>query len=443
MNQSSRRTIQMNNRKFILSLTAATALLFSACGDDKAPPADEALTFTKVTAGGNQHYEGTDARGAHTCAIASDGTLWCWGSGGYGQLGTGSYATSTTPVQVGTETDWIDVQAGGHRTCGIRGADGVGTLWCWGSNFKYGDNDYSDPLPGLLGLGDSFDDVIDVNEPTQVGEEDDWAQVAMANHHTCAIRDDGSDRTLWCFGSNSNGALGDNTQVDRNEPVQEDGGYTDWASVTGSRTGYESNQTCGVREDGSDRTVWCMGYQGAYGLPTQSNVPSQLGTDTDFDRISVSGDQTNCFIKTDGTLWCGSGNNHGQVGDGTFDSATPQKQVGEDETWTDVSVGQQHVCGINNGAMYCWGRDHRGELGLGADHSKAGCVQGYHGYNGLWDCTLPALADDTNTWESVSCGKGQCCGITDGGDVYCWGDNQYGATGVTTASIINTPTKVE
>jgi alpha-tubulin suppressor-like RCC1 family protein len=434
-------------RKINLTLLLSLfAIGLTACGDDKTtpPPEPGPLTFSKVSAGGQVHYEVTMDRAAHTCALSTDGTAWCWGNGGFGQLGTGSYASSTTPVQVGSEADWIDIQTGGNRTCGIRGAEGKGTLWCWGSNRKWSQPDYSDQIWGLLGLGNTYGGIDDVNEPTQVGTAADWVQVGLANHHTCGIRDDGSDRTLWCWGSNSNGAIGNDDSGSGeyvNEPVQELGYYTDWASTSASRVGYESNMNCGIRDDEGDRTVWCMGY-GGYGLPS-GTVPTQFGADTDWSKVVVSGDQSNCLIKEDGTLYCASGNNHGQAGDGTFNSIGTPTQVGTDDTWTDVSIGQQHVCGINDGALYCWGRNHTGSLGLGEDLSDySECSDSNHSY-AYWDCNAPLLADDDNTWSSVSCGKEQCCGVTDGGDVYCWGSNAYGATGVTTAGIVYTPTKVE
>jgi len=68
----------------------------------------------------------------HTCAVASNGTLWCWGANWSGQLGDGTNDDKNTPTQVGTGTDWESVAAGWYHTCGVKTG---GTLWCWGANW--------------------------------------------------------------------------------------------------------------------------------------------------------------------------------------------------------------------------------------------------------------------------------------------------------------------
>ncbi|MEZ4819859.1 MAG: hypothetical protein R3A45_08175 [Bdellovibrionota bacterium] len=124
-----------------------------------------------------------------------------------------------------------------------------------------------------------------VNTPTQVGTADDWTQLSLSNHSGCGIRDDVLIKPYIVLGINSQGALangveGNDTFV--NEPRQENGEYTDWIAVFGSRQGYESNNQCGIRKDGDDQTLWCWGndtgfISGTQTTPTQSQVWTQIG----------------------------------------------------------------------------------------------------------------------------------------------------------------------
>jgi hypothetical protein len=395
-----------------------------------------AITWKFVSSGGMLHDYQLDAS-AHTCAIDSDDALWCWGSGRWGQLGKGDYSSSMTPVQVGTDTGWTQVSVGGLRTCGIRG----GALYCWGANRSYSDN--GSGVYGLLGLGVDYDAIDTVAEPTQVGTDTDWVYISNGSVHSCGIRSDGTNKTLWCWGKNDQGAVGDGSTDDRNAPVQEDGEYTDWATVYGG-WGYEGNVTCGIRDDGAtptpSRTIWCWGY-GNYDYAGNA-YPEQMGSDTDWQTADL-GPLELCAIKTSGALYCQGYSAHGQQGQGNYTSQNSMAQIGTDTTWTDVNVGRGHVCGINNGKMYCWGRNHIFELGLGADTTGfASCATNHDGGITV-DCTSPELVDDTNTWTSVASGRSANCGITDAGLLYCWGDNQFGQTGIADALTVYTPEQVK
>jgi alpha-tubulin suppressor-like RCC1 family protein len=129
--------------------------------------------------------------GYYTCALANDQHAWCWGSGIYGQLGVGGIGVIATPTQVNDAT-WRALAAGYYHTCGIQSD---GSLWCWGLN----DN-------GQLGDGS----LESRDTPTQVGDPNDhtWTAVAAGAAHSCATRSDG---TMWCWGSNLYGQLGDGT----------------------------------------------------------------------------------------------------------------------------------------------------------------------------------------------------------------------------------------
>ena len=133
--------------------------------------------------------------GAHTCAIRTDETLWCWGDNAYGQLGDGTTGSSTVPAPIAPEMAWRDVTTGSEHTCAIR-VDG--TLWCWGSDST-----------GATGLGTTWSATL---TPTQVGVDTDWLIVDGRGYHTCGIR---SDRSLWCWGYNLDGQIGDGSDTER------------------------------------------------------------------------------------------------------------------------------------------------------------------------------------------------------------------------------------
>ena len=202
----------------------------------------------------------------HTCGIRGAGTLWCWGRNSDGQLGDGSYTDSNVPVQEASEaTDWTQVAAGRGHSCGIRG---TGTLWCWGRN-----------ADGELGDGSYSSSSV----PVQVGTASDWTRVSAGAWVSCGIRGGG---TLWCWGDNYYGQLGVGSYTDSNVPVQEATGATDWTRVVAGPF-----HSCGIRRPG---TLWCWGLnvhgQLGNGTDTFSNVPVQEATAaTDWTDIAVIG----------------------------------------------------------------------------------------------------------------------------------------------------------
>jgi len=162
-------------------------------------------TNWKQVAGGNYH----------TTAIKTDGTLWTWGRNDYGQLGNNTTISRSTPVTTFTGgTNWKQVSCGnGYTTAAIK-TDG--TLWTWGYNYdgQLGDNTTTQR-----------------NTPiTTFAGGTNWKQVAGGYRHTAAIKTDG---TLWTWGYNYDGQLGNNTTISRSTPVTTFAGGTNWKQVAG------------------------------------------------------------------------------------------------------------------------------------------------------------------------------------------------------------------
>lgn len=135
-----------------------------------------------------------------TYATKTDGTLWSWGANAYGQLGIGNTTTYSSPKQVGALTNWLQVTASEYFTLAVKTN---GTLWSWGGGSFY----------GVLGLGNT----TNYSSPKQVGALTSWLTVACGKYHVAAIK---TDNTLWTWGRNQRGQLGDTTTVDKSSPVQ-------------------------------------------------------------------------------------------------------------------------------------------------------------------------------------------------------------------------------
>jgi len=154
-----------------------------------------AFVPTQVTGTG---FTSVGAGASHTCATHTDGSLACWGLNDSGQLGDGTTAQQSVPNPV-SGSDWAVVGAGASHSCAIK-TDG--TLWCWGNNST-----------GQLGDGTMSPHLLPTKVTTPAGP---WSTIALGNGHTCASLTNGS---LYCWGDNSKGQLGDGTTTQRSRPI--------------------------------------------------------------------------------------------------------------------------------------------------------------------------------------------------------------------------------
>jgi alpha-tubulin suppressor-like RCC1 family protein len=190
------------------------------------------------TISGGTNWKTVSAGNAHTAAIKTNGELWTWGYGAFGQLGNNATTNRSSPVQtVSGDMSWRSVSAGRFHTAAIK-TDG--SLWLWGS--------------GSAGkLGNNSD--INQSSPVQtVSAGNTWRTVSAGNAHTAAIKTNGE---LWLWGEGSFSQLGTNATTSRSSPVQTVSGGTNW------RTASVGNyQTAGIKTDGS---LWMWG-RGGYGI---------------------------------------------------------------------------------------------------------------------------------------------------------------------------------
>jgi alpha-tubulin suppressor-like RCC1 family protein len=338
----------------------------------------------------------------HTCAIAANGGLWCWGPNSYGILGDGTTLQRSVPVQVGSDTNWAQVHAGSSSTCGLRDDQ---TLWCWGHN----------------GFGEMGDGTTSTGRlsPGQVGSDANWAQASNAGVYNCSLRD---DQTLWCWGRNDVGQLGDGTTTDRHLPAQL-GTDADWTSVS---SGY-MNTVCAIR---ADQTLWCWdeNSRGKVGDGTVEtrHAPVQVGSGADWAQVSVGGVAT-CGLRDDQTLWCWGEESYGIVGGDTSERRRSPMQIGSGDNWTQVAVGGRHACAIRaDHTLWCWGSNTSGAL---ANPSVA-------------DQHAPQQVGADTDWMQVSAGFNAACGVRADETVWCWGENAKGQVGNATTTNQYAPVEV-
>ena len=275
-----------------------------------------------------------------------------------------------------------------------------------GTLWGWGYNHY-----GQLGLGD----IANKNVPTKVGTDTSWASVAAGQSHTLAVKTDG---TLWAWGYNLYGQLGlgnSGVGTDRNVPTQV-GTDTNWASVAAGN--YHS---LAVKTDG---TLWAWGYNidgelglGDNGFGTDRNVPAQVGAGTSWASVAAGAYDT-FAIKADGTLWAWGSNGVGQLGLGNNDHKNVPTQVGTGTNWASVEAGAQHTLAVKtDGTLWAWGYNYHGELGLGD--------------NGLGtDRNVPTQVGADTSWASVAAGFYHSLAVKTDGALWAWGYNNDGELGL-------------
>ena len=279
------------------------------------------------TSAGGTNWKQVSCGYRHTAAIKTDGTLWNWGYNATGQLGNDEGGTSRcTPITtfLGGNT-WKQVSCGYDYTAAIK-TDG--TLWTWG-------------IGGSGRLGDNLDSYRLTPVTTFLGGNT-WKQVSCGEAHTAAIKTDG---TLWIWGSNSYAQIGDNTSgTDRLTPVTTFLGGANWKQVD---CGY--NSTAAIKTDG---TLWTWGNNATGQLGNNTSGTNILTPVTTFLggnnwKQVACGKYHIAAIKTDGTLWTWGDSSGGQLGHNTeTNTNTPVTTFAGGTNWKQVACGKYHTVAI-------------------------------------------------------------------------------------------------
>ena len=388
--------------------------------------------------GEDSDWVSATAGSGHSVAIKADGSLWAWGTNRgnrVAEYGPGSNA----PVHIGSDYGWAGarVWASDRHSVAIRED---GTLWAWGSKVHHGQG-YTESIMRYGHL------------PVQIGESSDWASALARNSFTVAAKTDGS---LWAWGWNWEGNPDPVTVIDWRsegdfsaEPVRIDAELGDWLEprVSVSAGSYHS---VAIRADGS---LWAWGSNSRGQLGDghdgdrlrvvrpmgERNVPTRIGDGNRWASASAGGHHT-AAIKIDGSLWTWGGDTWGQLGrngqnHSEFLARTAPGRVGAAYDWAFVSAGHSHNVAIRiDGSLWSWGWDGSGRDGVTGRVVRIG---------------------EDNDWVYASAGGGEILTAVDtagaahtaairaDGSLWVWGCNRWGQIGTSSeARTYATPTRI-
>jgi len=361
---------------------------------------------------GGTAYAGT----AYTFASQpSENKLFSWGDNEFGRLGQNVGPSGldglSSPTQIPSTTwssnslnqDWY------HDGWTVPLVKTDGTLWSWGrgqagGNGQSNNTDYSSPvqIPGTT-----------------------WTHSASCGYEgvTIARRTDG---TLWSWGNNEKGELGQNNLTNYDSPKQI-GSDTTWASGDYKISG-GIYQAFAIKTDG---TLWAWGYN-EYGQLAQNDAstyssPRQIPGTTWAK--TFAGQSSTFGIKTDGTLWAWGNDAYGALAQNNEVRYSSPVQI-PGTTWSQGSSGYSSVFGIKtDGTLWGWGENESDCLGLNTGHDthKSSPVQ------------IPGT-----TWSKVAAGRDHTVAIKTDGTLWSWGKNDEGNLGLNNGSVsgISSPTQI-
>jgi alpha-tubulin suppressor-like RCC1 family protein len=292
---------------------------------------DSALAIQATISG----VKAVAAGASHTVALKTDGTVWAWGANSYGQLGNGTNIPNmqTLPVRVGTLTGIVAVAAGEFFSAAV---SSTGVVWTWGRN-------------DAGQLGDASTAAFK-SSPVNPKNFSGANAIAAGNRHVLARKTDGS---LWAWGANANGQLGDNTQTNRNKPVAVSG----IASVAAIAAG--NDHSLAAKTDG---TAWAWGSnaQGQLGDGTFNGprlVPGQVTSLVGIVQMAA-GNNHSLAVSNDGQAWTWGSNNGGQMGTGAVGGNQPLPLALSPYPVARVDGGTAYSLAItDDGTVWSWGND--------------------------------------------------------------------------------------
>jgi alpha-tubulin suppressor-like RCC1 family protein len=338
---------------------------------------------------------------AHSVELKSDGTVWTWGDNSGHQLGAGSSFTasySSVALPVSGISGVIAVAAGENHTLALKSD---GTVWAWGENDH---GQMGDPTITATGAVISFSDV-----PNQVPSLSGITAIAAGTDFSLALDNSG---TVWVWGRNDLGQLGDNGSADQYAPEKVTA--TGFSGIGKIAAG--ASHAIAVTADGSG--VWTWGYNnhGQLGIGTTglafANFPVQI---TGLSGVaSVAGGDFNSFaLKSDGTVAAWGYNAAGQLGNGSNTDSDVPVPVNTLTGVTSVSAGYSQTIALkSDGTIWAWGADASGELG-----------------NGTTTGSNTPLANGFTAATGCSAGYFFTLALKNDGTAWAWGDNVSGQLG--------------
>jgi alpha-tubulin suppressor-like RCC1 family protein len=296
----------------------------------------------------------------HGLEARSDGTAWAWGGNGFGELGDGTTDSRLSPVQVTGLTGVTQVAGGCIHSLALRSD---GTVWAWGGN-RFGE----------LGRGTVTDHEV---TPAPVAGLAGVVKIAAGCEYSLAVRSDG---TVWAWGANPVGELGTGGTASSAVPVQ----VTGVSRVTAIAAGW--NSAVAVVAGGASVWTWGDNESGQLGdgtLVTRTTPVrvTQLGTTHIAGAAAGGGGRIGAFtaiLGTDGSVWAWGADNTGQLGNARTDTPAtrPVNTIRAGSGITQIAAGANHMVALkSDGTVLAWGDNSAGELGTGSTTPVTGPVQ--------------------------------------------------------------------
>ncbi len=344
---------------------------------DTTPPSGTVMPkFVKIAAGG-----------AHSLAIATNGTLWAWGQNLHGMLGDGTTYDRHAPVQIGTDANWRAVSAGDTHSVALKSD---GSLWAWGLN-------------NSGQLGDETN--VEKHVPTRIGTDADWVAISAGGCHSAAIKTNGS---VYTWGCNVSGQIGNGSHDNVSEPNEISTIYM--PSVSSISLGAQHSIAI------SDGQIFTWGDDSCYQLARFSCVPYNEPGPIGFEPGSIefgtwttlaAGANYNIALKPDGTLWTWGCNSHCTLGNGCGSDSYKPLQIGTDTNWTAISAGGSVSVALkDDGTLWAWG--------TWSDFGPVG---------------VPTQIGSDADWTAISAGDDYGLALKHDGTLLSWGYNANGRLG--------------
>jgi len=364
----------------------------------------ESFDFTKISAGG-----------AHCLALRSDGTIWAWGNNSNGQLGVDPTSTPSTalPVRVGNENSWIGIEAGNGFSLGLKFD---GSLWAWGNNSM-----------GQLGDGTTLNQFLAVRVG---GTAFFCSQFAAGGNHALAIRSNG---TLWSWGANDFGQLGNGTiNTTANAFPIQIGTSNNWNFVSARVNNSGSINTSGqLFLWGDNARGQTCGNMVAF---CQAPLIQTLTPTQEYDMLNwttVSASCTMVGVTSNGELFGGGDNVNGQLNQQVI---TGQGSLPCNFYWNPIKIvaGTGWMKAVNGiGLNFSLGGAYGGHsLFLRSDGTLWGSGPNQFGAlgNGPNVGILQQIGLD-NDWMDIAAGAGFSLMLKSDGTVWSMGKNDFGQIG--------------
>lgn len=339
----------------------------------------EGTTYTPPSTGGSLTFRISQPGGAGYSAAEPIYRSMLFAAGRFASLGKGSSA---------------------NHCAGIKED---GTLWAWGANDS-----------GQLGLGHT----LPMREPTQVGTDNDWAEVVIGKDFTIARKTNGS---LWVWGNNQFGQLGIGSFVNQRSPAAIPVGLG-WKAIAAG-----SNHVLAIH---ADDTLWAWGRNDSLQLGLHSGITTRntpiLISGAALKTIAA-GDSHSLGIRNDGSLWGWGNNGQGQLGVATGSGPLPITQIGNDTDWSAIAAGATHTLAIKGvGTLWATGLNEQGQLGLGDTTNRSAFTQVGTG----------------GSWSKMAAGARHSLAMQRNGSLWNWGDNRSGQLASGSTFTFSSPTRV-